>query len=152
MGRPGGLKALSGGALCVAVACVAQAALFAGAGGTTLAWLALPALAAGLLHLTGSSPSPVSALRPSTGAGPWQVRLSRRWRDAVLLEQHAGPAWLTLTMRVLPAGSAAFETTIVTFTVWRHALRPEAWRRLRLRLLAAASRRHAPAVRLREAS
>ena len=136
--------------LAAAVASILTAAAWHGAAWTALAVLAALLLAAGLLHSVRSSLSPVSALRTAPGAGRWQVRLPGGWQDAALVDQHRGPAWLTLTLQPLPSGSTAFKNNNVTFTVWQRTLRPEAWRRLCL--LAGAARRASPAVRLREAS
>lgn len=108
------------------------------------------ALAAGLLHSTRRSLSPVSALRTAAGGGHWQVRLPGGWRDAALVQQRRGPAWLSLTLQPLPPGSMAFNDHNVTFTVWQPTLRSDDWRRLCL--LAGAARQMPRTVRLREAT
>lgn len=148
--RPRGVAALPALVLAAAVASTVTAAAWHGAAWTAAAVLASLLAAAGLLHSIRSSLSPVSALRTAPGAGRWQVRLPGGWQDAALVDQHRGPAWLTLTLQPLPSGSTAFNNNNVTFTVWQRTLRPQAWRRLCL--LAGAAQRASPAVRLREAS
>lgn len=148
--RPSGAAALPALGLVGAVASVvASAAQFDTAWAVAAMLVTLP-LAAGLLHLTRHSLSPVSALRTAAGSGSWQVRLPGGWRDAALVDQRRGPAWLTLTLQLLPSRSMAFNDHHVTFTVWQRTLRPDCWRRLCL--LAGAARRVSPAVRLREAA
>ena len=142
--------ALPGLGLAAAVASLVTAASWHGTAWTAGAVLMSLALAAGLLHSTRRSLSPVSALRTAAGGGRWQVRLPGGWRDAALVQQRRGPAWLSLTLQPLPPGSMAFNDHHVTFTVWQRTLRPDCWRRLCL--LAGAARRASPAVRLREAT
>ena len=148
--RPRGVAAFPALGLAASAASLLTAGAWLGP-----AWLAGAALmtlllAARLLHSDGSGLSPVSALRTAAGSGRWQVRLPGGWQDAALVDQHRGPAWLTLTLQPLPSGSMAFNNNNVTFTVWQQTLRPQAWGRLCL--LAGAARRASPAVRLREAS
>lgn len=148
--RPRGVAALSDLGLAAAAVSLVTAVAWLGAAWAALVAMAALLLAAGLLHLARHSLSPVSALRTAAGAACWQVRLPDGWRDAALLDQRRGPAWLTLTLQLLPSGSMAFNDHHVTFTVWQRTLRPDCWRRLCL--LAGAARRASPAVRLREAT
>ena len=148
--RPRGVTALPGLGLAAAAASLLSAASWHGTAWTAGAALMSLALAAGLLHLTRRSLSPVSALRTAAGGGRWQVRLPGGWRDASLVQQRRGPAWLSLTLQPLPSGSMAFNDHHVTFTVWQPTLRPDDWRRLCL--LAGAARQTPRTVRLREAS
>ncbi|MDH1179088.1 hypothetical protein N5C72_13455 [Achromobacter mucicolens] len=147
---PRSAVALFGLALAAAVACMLTAASWHGHAWMAAALLALLFLLAGLLHSARSTPSPVTALRTATGADHWQLRWPQGWQDALLLDQQRGPAWLTLVLQPLPTGSTAFTTSKITLTVWKHTLRPESWRRLRL--VAGTARQAQPARRLREAS
>lgn len=142
--RPRAASALAGLVVAVAAASVLLSAAWLGlpAAGAALAALAL---LAGLLHSLRGGLSPVSALRASPEGGRWQLRLPSGWRDAGLLRWSRGPAWLTLTLQPLPSGSMAFTRSNYTFTVWRRALRPDAWRRLCL-LAQAEPRAAAPAA------
>lgn len=133
-----------------AAASLVTAASWHGTAWTAGAVLMSLALAAGLLHSTRRSLSPVSALRTAAGGGRWQVRLPGGWRDAALVQQRRGLAWLSLTLQPLPPGSMAFNDHNVTFTVWQPTLRSDDWRRLCL--LAGAARRMPRTVRLREAT
>ena len=142
--RPRAASALAGLVVAVAAASVLLSAAWLGlpAAGAALAALAL---LVGLLHSLRGGLSPVSALRASLRrplAIAATVGLARR-RPAAL-EQ--GPAWLTLTLQPLPSGSMAFTRSNYTFTVWRRALRPDAWRRLCLLLAQAEPRAAAPAA------
>lgn len=148
--RPRGVAALSALGLAAAAASAVIVAAWLGSAWAALAAAVALPVAAGLLHLSRNSPSPVSALRTAAGAGHWQVRLPGGWRDAALLDQRRGPAWLTLTLQPLSSGSTAFNDHHVTFTVWQRTLRPDCWRRLCL--LAGAARRVSKAVGLREAT
>jgi len=148
--QPRGAVALSGLALAAAAASVLTAASWHGHAWTAAGLLALLFLLAGLLHSARNTPSPVTALRTATGAGPWQLRRPQGWQDALLLDQQRGPAWLTLILQPLPTGSTAFTTSKITLTVWKHSLRPESWRRLRL--VAGTARQARPARPMREAA
>lgn len=148
--RPRGVVALPGLGLAAAAASLVTAGSWHGTAWTAGAVLMSLALAAGLLHSTRRSLSPVSALRTAVGGGRWQVRLPGGWRDAALVQQRRGLAWLSLTLQPLPPGSMAFNDHNVTFTVWQPTLRSDDWRRLCL--LAGAARRTPPTVRLREAT
>ncbi|WP_241069272.1 hypothetical protein [Achromobacter insuavis] len=148
--RPRGVVALPGLGLAAAAASLVTAGSWHGTAWTAGAVLMSLALAAGLLHSTRRSLSPVSALRTAAGGGRWQVRLPGGWRDAALVQQRRGPAWLSLTLQPLPPGSMAFNDHNVTFTVWQPTLRSDDWRRLCL--LAGAARRTPRTVRLREAT
>lgn len=148
--RPSGAALLPALGLAGAVASIVAAVAQYGTAWAAAVTLALLPLAAGLLHLSRHSLSPVSALSTAAGSDPWQVRLPDGWRDATLVDQRRGPVWLTLTLQLMPSGSMAFNDHHVTFTVWQRTLRPDCWRRLCL--LAGASRRASPAVRLREAT
>jgi hypothetical protein len=143
--RPRAASALAGLVVAVAAASVLLSAAWLGlpAAGAALAALAL---LVGLLHSLRGGLSPVSALRASPEGGRWQLRLPSGWRDAGLLRWSRGPAWLTLTLQPLPSGSMAFTRSNYTFTVWRRALRPDAWRRLCLLLAQAEPRAAAPAA------
>ncbi len=142
--------ALPGLGLAAAAASLVTAGSWHGTAWTAGAVLMSLALAAGLLHSTRRSLSPVSALRTAAGGGRWQVRMPGGWRDAALVQQRRGLAWLSLTLQPLPPGSMAFNDHNVTFTVWQPTLRSDDWRRLCL--LAGAARRTPPTVRLREAT
>ncbi|WP_238891125.1 hypothetical protein [Achromobacter insuavis] len=148
--RPRGVMALPGLGLAAAAASLVTAGSWHGTAWTAGAVLMSLALAAGLLHSTRRSLSPVSALRTAAGGGRWQVRMPGGWRDAALVQQRRGLAWLSLTLQPLPPGSMAFNDHNVTFTVWQPTLRSDDWRRLCL--LAGAARRTPPTVRLREAT
>ncbi|EGP45166.1 hypothetical protein [Achromobacter insuavis] len=148
--RPRGVVALPGLGLAAAAASLVTAGSWHGTAWTAGAVLMSVALAAGLLHSTRRSPSPVSAVRTAAGGGRWQVRLPGGWRDAALVQQRRGLAWLSLTLQPLPPGSMAFNDHNVTFTVWQPTLRSDDWRRLCL--LAGAARQTPRTVRLREAT
>jgi len=148
--RPRRVSTLCALALAATAASVLTVASWYGMAWAAGAIIALLLMPAGLLHSARSGPSPVSALRTATGAGRWQVCLPQGWQDAELRHQQRGSRWLTLTLQPLPTGSTAFTTSKITLTVWKHSLRPESWRRLRL--VAGTARQARPARPMREAA
>lgn len=122
-------------------------AMLAAAGSAAVAlvqlqWLA--PLSAGMLAVAAGGLGGLLWLRGSRGGAPalcapggWRVLGGRGWMQARLLAVRQGPLWLRLELGLdAEAGSRVTNSKIIC-TVWRPALPPGHWRRLRLMATAA---------------
>ncbi|AOB40266.1 hypothetical protein FYA99_04295 [Bordetella parapertussis] len=110
-----------------------------------LQWLA--PLSAGMLAVAAGGLGGLLWLRGSRGGAPalcaapvpggWRVLGGRGWVQARLLAVRQGPLWLRLELGLDAEAGPRVTNSKIICTVWRPALPPGHWRRLRLLATAA---------------